>query len=167
MLNSEPSAQGPLSLWASPFCGHECPSLLSGPRSGLFISGLCSGNRAVVVAPSPRPLKGSFGNCFSFFPGPRAPGPQGQRGGEVEQPQLEHWTNSLFFPFRRQGLTPVIFPINTKSAPRRLAVPTSGRRGGWHCIGLPHRPPPIQIHIRSSSDWASMTHGSHTAAFLS
>lgn len=167
VLNSEPSAQGPLYLVASPFCGHECPSLLSGPRSGLFISGLCSGNRAVVVVPSPRPPKGSFGNCLSFFPGPRAPGPQGQRGGEVEQPRLEHWTNSLFFPFRKQGLTPVIFPINTKSAPRRLAFPTSGRRGGWHCIGLPHRPPPIQIHIRSSSDWASMTHGSHPAAFLS
>ena len=152
VLNSEPPAQGPLYLVASPFCSHQCPSLLSGPWSGLFTSGLCSRNRAVVVVPSPCPQKGSFGNCLSFFPGLRAPGLQGQRGGEVEKPRLEHWTNSLFFPFCGQGFTPVIFPINTKSAPRWHAIPTSGRRGVWHCIGLPHRPPAVQIHIRYSSD---------------
>lgn len=115
MLNSEPSAQGPLYLVASPYVATNALPYSLAHGQGYLLLASALGTElwlwSLLLALGRAPL-GIASHPFL------APGLQGQRGGEVEQPRLEHWTNSVFFPFRRQGLTPVIFPTNTKSAPR-------------------------------------------------
>lgn len=91
MLNSEPPAQGPLYLVASPFCGHQCPSLLWPTVRAIYFWPLLW-EQGCGCGPFSSPSEGLLWELpliLSWPQGPRASRTKRRRGGAASARALD------------------------------------------------------------------------------